>query len=57
MAMSLIWTGMVVAAVVCGLLTGRGPDVAAAAMEGAGAGVELCLSLAGVLCLDRKSVV
>lgn len=51
MAMSLIWTGMVVAAVVCGLLTGRGADVAAAAMEGAGAGVELCLSLAGVLCL------
>jgi len=51
MAMSLIWTVMVVAAVVCGLLTGRGPAVAAAAMEGAGAGVELCLSMAGVLCL------
>ncbi len=51
MAMSVIWTVMVTAAVVCGLLTGRGPAVAAAAMEGAAAGVELCLSLAGVLCL------
>jgi len=51
MAMSLIWTGMVVAALVCGLLTGNGEAVAAAAMEGAAAGVELCLSMAGVLCL------
>lgn len=51
MAMSLIWTGMVVVSIVCGLLTGRGPAVAAAAMEGAAAGVELCLSMAGILCL------
>ncbi len=51
MAMSLIWTGMVVVALACGLLTGNGEAVAAAAMEGAAAGVELCLSMAGVLCL------
>ena len=51
MAMTIIWTGMVVLSVLCGLATGRGPAVAAAAMEGAAAGVELCLSMAGVLCL------
>lgn len=51
MAMAVIWTAMVVAAVLCGLATGRGPEVAAAAMEGAGAAVELCLSMAGVICL------
>ena len=42
---------MVVAAVLCGLATGNGPAVAAAAMEGAAAAVELCLSMAGILCL------
>ena len=51
MAMSVIWTGMVLAALVCGLCTGNGERVAAAAMEGAAAGVELCISMAGVLCL------
>ena len=51
MAMTLIWTGMVVVSILCGLATGRGPEVAAAAMEGAKAGVELCLTMAGVLCL------
>ena len=51
MAMSLIWTGMIALAIVCALLTGQGEAVAAAALEGASAGVELCLSMAGVLCL------
>lgn len=51
MAMSVIWTVMVGAAILCGLLTGRGEQVAVAALEGAAAGVELCLSMAGVLCL------
>lgn len=51
MAMSVIWTGMVLISIVCGLATGRGPAVAAAAMEGAAAGVELCLGMAGILCL------
>lgn len=42
---------MVILSLVCGLATGRGSEVAAAAMEGASAGVELCLSMAGALCL------
>ena len=51
MTMAVIWTGMVCLSVLCGLATGRGPEVAAAAVEGAGAGVELCLSMMGMLCL------
>ena len=51
MAMSVIWTVMVGAAILCGLATGNGEAVATAALEGAGAGVELCLTMAGVLCL------
>ena len=51
MAMSVIWTVMVGVSILCGLLTGRGEEVAAAALEGASAGVELCISMAGVLCL------
>ena len=51
MAMSVIWTGMVVLSVVYGLWAGNGPAVAAAAMEGAAAAVELCLTMAGVMCL------
>ncbi|HIT02636.1 MAG TPA: spore maturation protein A [Candidatus Enterenecus merdae] len=51
MAMAVIWTVMVGAAILCGLATGRADAVAAAALEGAGAGVELCLSMAGALCL------
>ena len=51
MAMSMLWTGMVVISVVCGLVTGRGSAVAAAAASGAGAAVEVCISMAGVLCL------
>ena len=35
----------------CGLATGQGEAVASAALEGAGAGVELCLTMAGALCL------
>ena len=51
MTMTLIWTGMVVLSILCGLATGRGPAVAAAAVEGAAAAVELSLSIAGMLCL------
>lgn len=51
MTMTIIWTGMVALSVLCGLATGRGPEVAAAAVEGASAAVELCLSIAGMLCL------
>jgi len=51
LTMTVIWTGMVVISILCGLATGRGPEVAAAAMEGARAAVDLCLSIAGMLCL------
>ena len=51
MAMSLIWTVMVGAAILCGLATGSGPAVAKGALDGAAAGVELGLSMMGVLCL------
>ena len=51
MAMSVIWTVMVGAAILCGLATGNGPAVAKGALDGAAAGVELCLSMMGVLCL------
>lgn len=51
MAMAWIWTGMVAASVVYGLLNGTIGAVGNAAMEGAGAAVELCLSMAGVMCL------
>jgi len=51
MAMTVIWTGMVVLSVVYGLLAGNGPAVAAGAVEGAAAAVELCLQMAGIMCL------
>lgn len=51
MAMAVIWTGMVVISILCGLATGSGGAVGTAALEGAGAAVDLCLSMAGVLCL------
>ena len=51
MTMAWIWTGMVVLSILCGLATGRGDLVAAAAVEGAQAAVELCVSIAGMLCL------
>ena len=49
--MSVIWTGMVVLSVAYGLLAGNGPAVAAAAVEGAAAAVELCITMAGIMCL------
>lgn len=51
MTMTWIWSGMVLVSVVCGLALGRGPEVAEAAMEGAGAAVQLAISLAGMTCL------
>ncbi|MEG2000298.1 MAG: nucleoside recognition domain-containing protein [Evtepia sp.] len=51
MAMSWIWTGMVVVSVIYGSIGGKGELLATAAMAGAGAAVELILSMAGVLCL------
>lgn len=51
LTMTVIWTGMVVISILCGLATGRGPEVAAAAVEGTSAAVQLALSIAGMLCL------
>lgn len=51
MAMAWIWTGMVVLSVVCGFTNGTIGAVGNAAMEGAAAAVELCLNMAGVMCL------
>ena len=45
MAMSAIWTAMVVLSILCGLATGREAEVAAGAVEGAAAAVELCLAM------------
>ena len=51
MAMAWIWTGMVAVSVVYGLYAGTIGAVGAAALEGAASAVELCLSMAGVVCL------
>lgn len=51
MAMSWIWLVMVGASILCGAATGRMEEVAGAALEGANAGVELCLAMVGVMCL------
>ena len=51
MAMSVIWTGLVTFAWICGLLTGRVEAVAAAALDGAADAVTLCLSMLGALML------
>lgn len=51
MAMAWVWTVMAAASVLFGAMTGRMAQVGAAAMEGAQSAVELCLSMAGVVCL------
>lgn len=51
MAMSLIWTGMLLTAVVCGIVNGQGAALASAAMEGAQNAVRIALSIAGPICL------
>ena len=51
MAMAWIWTGMIGASVLYGICSGTIGAVGNAALEGAAAAVELCLSMAGVMCL------
>lgn len=51
MAMTWIWTGMIVVSIVFGLLTGRINAVSSAALEGAGAAVSLCIGICGITCL------
>lgn len=51
MAMTWVWSGMVILSLAFGLATGRLDAVAAAALEGAGAAIQLSISMAGILCL------
>lgn len=51
MTMAIIWTGMVLLSVLFGATNGTISEVGAAAIDGAAAAVELCLSMAGVMCL------
>lgn len=45
-----IWFGLLFCGVLCALCTGRGEELSAGLLEGAGKGVELTLSLLGSLC-------
>ena len=49
MALSLIWTGLVVISLLFGGLTGRLDAVSAAALDGAKSAAELCVSMSGAL--------
>lgn len=51
MTMAWIWTGMVSVSLLAGLLTHQISAVGAAALQGAAAAVNLCVSMVGVLCL------
>ncbi len=51
MAMSWIWAGMAVCAVAIGALNGNLAAVSTAALEGAGNAIQLCLTMAGAMCL------
>ena len=51
MLMSIIWLGMVAAAILYGAATGKVSELSSAVFEGAGAAVELCLGILGALCL------
>lgn len=51
MAMAWLWTGMVAVSLVFGVLTGSIGGLGNAALEGASAAVELCVAMAGILCL------
>lgn len=51
MAMAYLWTGLVTVSLVFGFLTGNISQLGPAALEGAAAAVDLCISMAGVMCL------
>lgn len=51
MALTWIWTAMIVVSVIFGILTGRIDAVSSAALEGAGAAVTLCIGICGITCL------
>lgn len=51
MAMTVVWVFMIVLSILFGAATGQTDAVNTAMMEGAGAAVELCLSIGGLICL------
>lgn len=51
MVMSWFWMLTLATSVICSLLTDAGPDLSAAVLQGAQAGITLAISLAGSLCL------
>ncbi len=51
MVLSLIWTAMVALSLLFAVGNGTLQEVSAAAVQGASDGVELCISMAGTLCL------
>lgn len=46
-----IWSGMIIIAIICSLLTGRIAEISSALIEGAADGVSLTISLMGIMCL------
>ena len=51
MAMTYVWAGAVIASVFFAFFGGRGAETTAALLSGAAKGVELCITMAGPLCL------
>lgn len=51
MIMSWMWTGILMISVICAMFLGNGSALAAAVPQGAQAGMEMALSLAGSICL------
>ena len=51
MALTYIWAGAVLAAACFALFGGRGSETTSALLSGAAKGVELCITMAGPLCL------
>ena len=51
MLMSWIWTGMVLISILSAIVSDSGNALSAAAIQGAQSGVNLCISIAGSLCL------
>ncbi|MDO5152076.1 MAG: spore maturation protein A [Eubacteriales bacterium] len=51
MVMSWIWTGIVLASILCSFASGSGAALARAALQGAQAGVTVAVSMAGAICL------
>lgn len=51
MTMSWIWTGMMILALICAIVTGNGSALSSAVQQGAQAGVTLAISIGGSICL------